>query len=128
MSAPHIQPSRYDAVAVLASGLCLAHCLLLPALILVIPAWAAWLAVPDSFHLWMLAFAAFSSALALYLGKQRHRRWTPTAIALPGLVALASGAVLFHDLALETLLTVIGALGLSVAHILNGRISRATEI
>jgi hypothetical protein len=55
MSAPPILPSRFDAVAIFASGLCLVHCLALPALLLLIPAWTAWLAVPEGYHLWMLA-------------------------------------------------------------------------
>jgi len=127
MFTPPTWPSRYDTAAVIASGLCLVHCLLIPALMLLLPALAAWLAVPESFHLWMLAFALPSSALALYLGKRAHRRWTPIAIALPGLLALAAGALLFHGLAIETLLTVFGALGLTVAHILNGRYPRVCK-
>jgi hypothetical protein len=125
MSAPQNLPGRYDGIAILASGLCLAHCLALPALFLLIPASAAWLAVPESYHLWMLAFALPSSAFALHLGKKRHRRWTPTAVALPGLLALAVGALLFQGLGLETLLTVAGAASLAVAHSLNGKYRRA---
>lgn len=125
MSAPQNLPGKYDSIAILASGLCLAHCLALPALFLLIPASAAWLAVPESYHLWMLAFALPSSALALHLGKKRHRRWTPTAVALPGLLALAVGALLFQGLGLETLLTVAGAASLAVAHSLNGKYRRA---
>lgn len=125
MSALQTLHGRYDGIAIFASGLCLAHCLALPALFLLIPASAAWLAVPESYHLWMLALAVPSSAFALHIGKKRHRRWTPTAVALPGLLALALGALLFHGLALETLLTVAGASSLAVAHILNGRYPRA---
>lgn len=128
MSAPPIQSDRYDAVAILASGLCLVHCMVLPVLLLLIPAWAAWLAVPEGYHLWMVGFAVPSSALALFLGRRRHDRWTPAAIAFPGLVALTAGALLFRGLAMETLLTVAGAISLTIDHILNGRYARAGTI
>jgi hypothetical protein len=115
----------FDLAAILGSGLCLAHCLLIPLGLLLLPAWAAWVAVPDSFHLWMLAFAVPSSLFALAVGQRRHRRWTPTAIAAPGLLALAAGVMLGHGLMLETLLTMCGALALCAAHILNGRYAPA---
>lgn len=120
-----MQHSRFDTLAILASGLCLVHCIVLPGLLLLIPALAAWLAVPEQFHLWMIAFAVPSSALALYLGKSRHRRWTPSALAFLGLLVLIIAVLLFDGLAVETLLTVCGALCLSIAHILNGRYVRA---
>ena len=128
MSIPKIKSGRpagvqgsVDTVAIMASGLCLAHCLLLPVLMFVLPALTAWFAVPESVHLWGLALAVPISSLALYLGQKRHRRWTPICIALPGLVALAMGALTFHGLLLESILTICGATGLTVAHVLNGQ-------
>jgi hypothetical protein len=128
MSIPKIKLGRpaaaqdsFDTVAIMASGLCLAHCLLLPVLMFILPVLAAWFAVPESVHLWGLALAAPIRSLALYLGQKRHRRWTPICIALPGLVSLAMGASTFPGLLLESILSICGAIGLTVAHLLNGQ-------
>lgn len=119
--------TRFDRLAIGASGLCLVHCLALPVLFFFMPAMAAWLTVPEAFHLWMLALAVPSSALALWMGRRRHRHWTPLALALPGLMALAAGALLFEGERMETALSVGGAALISVAHGLNRRYAPAAR-
>lgn len=109
----------YDGVAIGASILCLIHCLVLPLLIVLLPTLAAFLAFPESFHLWALALAVPTSVLALTTGYRRHRRILPTAVALPGLVLLALGALLAPTDAMETMLSVAGALLLALGHGLN---------
>ena len=42
-------------------------------------------------------------------------------IAMPALISLTAGALLFHGMVLETWLTVAGAFVLSFAHLLNRR-------
>ena len=76
--------------AMFASGLCLLHCLFLPALLVMMPALAVWTTLPESFHFWMLIIAVPISLMALYIGLRRHRNWMPIMIAMPG---LGSGAL-----------------------------------
>jgi hypothetical protein len=123
-AAPDAQ-DRYDAIAVMASGLCVVHCLLLPMLLLLVPVMATWLALPESFHRWMLAIAIPTSVIALVLGRRRHRRWAPLAAAVPGMAVLAVGALLIEAPHLETMLTVSGATVLALAHLVNGRLPNA---
>ncbi|MCO4092089.1 MAG: MerC domain-containing protein [Sphingorhabdus sp.] len=121
MAQPQPPQTRYDAAAMLASGLCLVHCLFLPALLFMMPALAVWITVPESFHFWMLIIAVPISLIALYIGLRRHKNWMPIMIAMPALVSLTAGALLFHGMVLETWLTAAGAFGLTFAHLLNRR-------
>jgi hypothetical protein len=125
MAAAPVAQDRYDAIAVIASGLCVVHCLLLPILLLLVPVMATWLALPESFHRWMLAIAIPTSVIALVLGQRRHRRWTPLATAVPGMAVLAVGALLIEAPLLETVLTVCGATVLVLAHLVNRRLPNA---
>lgn len=111
----------FDGMAIGASVLCLVHCLLLPVLIVLLPTLAVFLAIPEAFHLWALAFAIPTSALALTTGYCRHRRIRPTMIALPGLFLLAMGALFAPTESAETMLSVAGALLLALGHGLNWR-------
>ena len=121
MAQPHPPQTLYDAAAMFASGLCLLHCLFLPALLVMMPALAVWITLPNSFHFWMLIIAVPISLMALYIGLSRHRNWMPIMIAMPGLVSLTAGALLFHGMVLETWATAAGAFVLTLAHLLNRR-------
>lgn len=112
-----------DGLAIGASTLCLVHCFLLPALLVLVPTLAAFVSVPEEFHLAALAFAVPTSLIALGLGHRRHRRLQPTAIVAPGIGLLALG-VLAPAESLETMLTAIGALLLATGHLLNWRALR----
>ncbi|EMD83841.1 MerC domain-containing protein [Pacificimonas flava] len=109
-----------DAVAIAASMLCLVHCLLLPALLLAVPALALYLALPESFHAAAFLFAVPTSAAALWAGRRRAGSG-PAALAAAGLCLLGIGAFAVHGEAAETGVSVIGALILAAAHILNWR-------
>ena len=105
-----------DASAVTLSGLCLAHCLALPLVISVLPVTFQGLQ-SELVHQVLVLFAV---PLALLAGwGARHSK---TALPIQVLLALgATGLILgafvepLHDY--ETLLTVLGALLLSVGHI-----------
>ena len=114
----------FDGLAIGASMLCLVHCLVLPVVIVLLPALAAFLAVPEAFHLWALAFAVPSSALALTAGYRRHHWSRPIMIVVPGIALLAFGALAAPTEAAETWLTVPGALLLAIGHALNWRAMR----
>lgn len=120
--APHQR--MFDGLAIGASTLCLVHCLVLPALILLLPALATILAVPEEFHLWALALAVPTSLFALASGHRRHGRRQPALAALPGLLLLALGALAAPDEATETWLTVAGSILLATGHAINWRATR----
>lgn len=111
----------FDSLAISASTVCLVHCLVLPLLLVLVPTLAAFLTIPESFHLWALAFAVPTSLLALGLGYRRHHQAAPGLIALAGLGFLAAGVFLAPSEILEMLITVLGSTLLSVGHVLNWR-------
>ncbi|SOB87275.1 MerC mercury resistance protein [Sphingomonas guangdongensis] len=115
------QQRFFDVVAIGASALCLLHCLALPAAILLLPALAVFLQVPESFHLAALAVAVPTSAVALGAGYRTHETAQAIGVALPGIALLAWGALMAQGVAAETGSTVAGALLLALAHVLNWR-------
>lgn len=111
----------FERVAASASILCLIHCAGLPLLLAVLPALSRVLALPESLHLWLLAFAVPASGSALYFGFRRHRSWRPVVAGVLGLVLLAIGALLFEGERVEVLATIAGSLCLVTAHVANWR-------
>lgn len=121
MAAVDSRQRAFDGLAIGASALCLLHCLILPLMLIVLPTLAAILVVPEWFHLWALALALPTSLLALWSGYRRHRSIKPAAIVLPGLALLALGVFVARAEWVETLLTVGGAVALTIGHALNWR-------
>lgn len=113
-----------DGLAIGASAICLVHCLVLPALLVLVPTLGAVLSLPEEFHLWALIFAVPTSALALASGYRRHRLLRPVAIAGVGLGLLALGVLAAPTEWVETALTVPGAVALAIGHALNWRATR----
>lgn len=111
-----------ERAAIGASALCLIHCAGLPLLLAALPALSALIHVPESFHVWILAFAVPSAALALFGGKRRHRRAYPLLAGLAGLILLATGALLLLGGPWETPVTILGSLCLAFAHVANWRL------
>ena len=89
-----------------------------------LPALSSVLTVPESFHCWVLLFAAPAAAVALVAGRARHRAVLPLVIGTVGLALLATGALLLNEGRAETLVTVAGSLSLAAAHIANWRLRR----
>ncbi|WP_375397161.1 MerC domain-containing protein [uncultured Sphingomonas sp.] len=108
-----------------ASALCLIHCLALPLILAALPTIASVLAIPESFHLWILALALPSSAIALYSGRLRHGTTYPAVLGAAGLAMLAAGAVVFAATWWDTPVTVVGSLLLATAHLTNWRLRHA---
>ena len=104
----------------LCSIACMVHCVILPLLILALPVLARWLSIPESAHIWLLAFAAPAAILALSLGYRLHRHRVPVIAGASGL-ALLSTAILVEGAA-ETALTVAGSVLIVSAHVLNLRL------
>ena len=113
-----------ERAAVCASAACLAHCLLLPVLLALIPSLSAVLAIPELFHVWVLALAIPSAAFALVIGWRRHRKVLPLIAGAAGLFILDLGAFAVGETAWETPVTVVGSLTLAAAHLTNWRLRR----
>lgn len=125
----HLPDSRVaDAAGIALSFACLVHCLALPMALLLAPALAAWIILPDGFHAAILILVVPAALIAMRAGWRRHRRWTPTLLAAAGLVLLLLGLAAHEALipvadpeAADRLLTTLGALTLASAHLINWR-------
>jgi len=102
--------------------LCLIHCAGFPLLLALLPAISKLTTLPESLHVWMLGFAVPSSALALLLGRARHRGTWPLIAGGVGLTLLALGALVLLGGPLETPVTIAGSLALVFAHLANWRL------
>lgn len=112
------------------SALCLLHCLAIPLLISMTPVVATFAFADESFHVALIALVVPTSALALGLGCRKHRGWGVVVIGLMGLGLLGTAAFA-EAMGLgeigETVLTVLGALVVASAHVLNYRACRACD-
>jgi hypothetical protein len=116
-----------ERAAVGASALCLIHCIGLPLLLAALPALSSLMPIPEGFHVWVLAFAVPSSALALFAGRHHHRRAYPLMIGTTGLILLATGALVLLGGRWEAPVTIIGSLCLACAHIANWRLRHSNH-
>lgn len=117
-----------DGLAIGASGLCLVHCIALPALMLILPALGALFVLPEDFHFWVLMAAIPTSAIALVFGYLHHRWLLPTLLASAGISLLIAAEAAFHGTSTETAVAVFGSLLLGTAHILNLRATRRSAL
>jgi hypothetical protein len=114
-----------DRFGVLLSGICLLHCLALPALVATVPVvGSAWLDESHA-HGWLFAAALPTSLIALGWGVRQHGRHWIGALGLIGVLLLAY-AWLGHregslGIAADRVITSIGGLLLASAHALNLR-------
>jgi len=105
-----------DVAAISLSGLCLAHCLALPLIASLLP--LAGVGAEAPWVHWALALTA--APISLWTLTRRPAAG-PLLSGLLGIALLFSGAAEFPSHETETMITVAGALVLSVAHILNWR-------
>lgn len=117
-----------DGFAICASISCMIHCLGLPLLLAVLPAFADQIDLGENFHAIVLALALPTSAIALVGGWRKHRAFVPLAVGSTGLVLMALGIVFASREILETAITVSGGLLLAGAHIANWRHRRAMPV
>lgn len=111
----------FDASAIGLSGLCLAHCLLLPVLAAFLPLFGAW-SQAEWVHLLFAALAVPLTAFALW----RAHRLRPLprrlrVLAVAGLAGLLLGALGWPSEAAETPVTVTASLMLVTTHVWNWR-------
>ncbi|MDB5705681.1 MAG: MerC mercury resistance protein [Sphingomonas bacterium] len=124
-SAARARADWIERAALGASLLCLVHCLALPLLIAALPMLSRLLSLPESVHVWLLAFAVPASGLALVSGRMRHGAVYPLVVGATGLALLAVGALVVATTPAETWVTVAGSLSLAFAHGANWRLRHA---
>lgn len=116
-----------DSAGMLASGLCLLHCLAFPVLIALFP-FVAPAGDSEIFHGAMVGLALVAALLALAPGYLTHRRAVIAAMGIAGLACLAGAVFVLgprYGEAAETMLTVAGAVLLTLAHLRNRACCRA---
>ena len=108
-----------DKVAISLSIACMIHCLATPLLLVLLPTLAGLPIEGESFHLWMVVAVIPISVYALTLGCQKHKKFSIAVLGVIGLLCLIAAVALGESLigeAGEKLLTVVGALLISVSH------------
>ena len=116
-----VRPTRLDQFGILISSICLVHCLALPIVIALLPAWEP-LLPPDSWvHPLLIGLALPITGLALARGYRAHRDGRAAAYGIVGLAMIALGAFLGTAPLMVVGLTVAGGLLVAVAHIINWR-------
>ncbi|MGI9326646.1 MAG: MerC domain-containing protein [Pseudomonadales bacterium] len=114
--------STLDRWAIFVSGLCVVHCLAIPATVVLLPAISDPLAREQTLTHWLLLAVALPiSALALGSGYRRHRSLGTLILGIVGLVLLTLGVAHWLGEDLEVPLTVAGGIALIIAHLLNLR-------
>jgi hypothetical protein len=117
----------WDGLGQLLSALCIAHCVLLPLVLGVLPTLAVEMLEGEAVHQGLVSFAALSAAAAFLPGWRLHRRADVPGLAVTGLVLLLIAAFFLPEGSsevLETGLTLGGGVLLAVAHARNRSLCR----
>lgn len=115
MTGASLQARAGDALAIGLSGLCLLHCLALPAVAVALPVLGAW-AEAEWVH-WL--FVALAAPISLLTLARPGGSLTALGMAVVGLTLLVAGAAELLGHEAETPLAVAGGLMLAVAHGIN---------
>ncbi len=121
MEAPKSSPSSgLDRAAIFLSGLCLAHCLVVPFALLLGPLASQWLTASETqVHWLLLALALPISGVALWRGYRRYGSPGNLTLGFFGLLLMFTGVSHVFGEQWEIPLTVIGVSMLLFAHVRN---------
>ena len=112
---------RLDTLGLAISAVCLVHCLALPLIALLIPAFTLGVdpETDHAFHWVLLALAVPVSTLALWRGATRsgNRRWLK--LGSVGLAIMLIGVLNLFGVESEVPLTMAGVVMLAIAHLKN---------
>ena len=115
--------SNVDRFAIALSGLCLLHCLFIPVIVVLAPAFSSVvLGTETTVHWLFLALAVPTSCWALLRGFRKRRRTGALVSGLVGLFVMFLGVSHMLHPALEVPLTVVGVSLVVIAHVLNLRV------
>jgi hypothetical protein len=109
----------FDRAAIGLSSLCIAHCLLFPLAVALLPFLGKALPEGETIHAWLLLATLAISGPSLWIGYRIHKQLAPCASAMAGTAFLGAGLFLFEGAIGETVATVIGAGMLAYAHMRN---------
>ena len=124
MNQPANNQGRLDAIAVVLSGVCMLHCLVLPLMLTVFPILNVTLLSETLFHLLMLVVILPVSVIALTIGCLFHKDAMTLVLGTLGLSILTTTAFFGHQLfglTGERVVTSFGGLILAWAHVQNYR-------
>lgn len=119
-----------DRMAIILSGTCMAHCLILPVLITLFPIVQGSLLEEEHFHALFLIFVMPTSLVALFIGCRKHRNFLTAALGAIGLTILLVAAFWGHDwvgLSGERIITTIGGAILALGHLSNYKHCRTVD-
>jgi hypothetical protein len=111
-----------DAIGVLVSTLCIAHCLLLPLAVSVISALGVGVLASEATHRILVLVLLVIGVLAFIPGYRSHGKFSVVLLAVSGLLTLSFAAFVAGDLwgkLAETWLTVLSSATLITAHLKN---------
>ena len=114
-----------DHAAIVLSGLCLVHCLLLPVIIVAVPLLAQ--LNETHFHVQMLLVVVPVSLFAFAHGYRRHGNLRIIAGGIAGIAVLFIGGTVVHasyGILADSLLTIAGSIVLATSHYFNNRLMR----
>tara|TARA_B110000014_G_scaffold263813_1_gene261894 strand:- start:1572 stop:1973 length:402 start_codon:yes stop_codon:yes gene_type:complete len=120
-------PLFLDKYAISISAICAIHCLSLPIILGVFPAFSATILGQELFHELLLWLVIPLSLVSLSLGCKRHKSWFVASFGLTGLIVLTLTATIGHDVlgeSAERVATIIGALSIAIGHFRNYRLCR----
>lgn len=120
-----------DRFAMAISFLCLVHCLILPAFVILVPSLALSFLSDEMLHKALLIAALPISFIALAFGFKKHGNASVIATIACGLMLLCFAAFAGHDLLGETgevALTVLGSLLVALGHFRNTRLNTSYAI
>lgn len=86
-----------DKLAISMAAICAVHCLLAPALIVMIPIIATTFFAHENFHVWMLILVLPTSIAAVFLGCRKHRDRFVGALSAVGIILMVSAVLTAHD-------------------------------
>jgi len=120
-----MQSTTLDKLAVLLSGVCIFHCLLVPVIVTLVPIISTTIFVNDFiFHEMLLWLIIPTSLIALFVGCRKHRDFLILGTGVVGLLIITTAGLFGHDILTinqEKLLTLLGGLILAVSHTFNFR-------
>jgi hypothetical protein len=128
-SSPAEAPRSLDILAMLLSGLCLVHCIVLPALAALMPLFASEHFADERVHLWLLVAVVPTSLMALGFGYRHHHHRPLIACGLLGLGLVAFAALGRNagvvDESGDRWFSVTGGIILALVHLRNFRLLHA---
>lgn len=114
-----------DKAAISLSILCIIHCLALPLVVVLLPAFTALNLQDEAVHLWILGAVIPTSLYAFTMGCKKHKDYSTMLLGFVGLVILLTIPFLGHDRLGESggrFFTIIGTLVIAGGHMINHRL------